>query len=67
MVPTACSSSTWPGCPPLKWRYTSDLCDLLVADGSGMHPRDLQATQELAAQVWSDWGQSKVVEDSNKQ
>eukprot|EP00974_Lingulodinium_polyedra_P074780 7245392-Lingulodinium_polyedra.AAC.1 len=52
---------------PLKWRRMSDLCDRLLADGSGMQPSDLQAAKELAAQVWSGWGQSKVVEDSNKQ
>eukprot|EP00974_Lingulodinium_polyedra_P074567 7227006-Lingulodinium_polyedra.AAC.1 len=51
---------------PLKWRALEDLTDMLLPFG-GMAPGDLKEAKEWSMQVWGGWGQSKVVEDSNKQ
>ena len=51
---------------PLTNAVMSDLCARVLPLGRGMAPADLSYAQSLSRDIWSSWGQSKVVEDGNK-
>eukprot|EP00974_Lingulodinium_polyedra_P108491 10501255-Lingulodinium_polyedra.AAC.1 len=51
---------------PLRTRPLADLCDCLAADGPGMPAAEMAVAKQLAWDLFSGFGQSKVVEDGKR-
>ena len=52
---------------PFRTKPMAEVVDLLPAVGSTMSVADMEDLQRFAEVVWSGFGQSKVVEDANKE
>eukprot|EP00974_Lingulodinium_polyedra_P048213 4627644-Lingulodinium_polyedra.AAC.1 len=48
-------------------RPMSEVVDLLPAEGATLLPSDLEDLRQVSHNIWSGWGQTRLVEKGNKE